>query len=130
MDYNTLAKNSSMHGNGGVIVIPREKDIVNAMYNVVRFYAHESCGKCTPCREGGAHWLPRLYQKLVAGLGTHEDVDFIQELADGTRGTAFCPVADACGMPVQASLKWFRDEYDYLADNKVPMYQKSDWWQL
>ncbi len=129
MDYGTLAKNGSMLGTGGVIVIPRDKDIVDLMFNLVRFYAHESCGKCTPCREGVAHWLPRLYQKLVEGLGTQEDVDLIEDLANNIRGTAFCPLADACVMPVQASFKWFRDEYEYLAEHKVPKYGKTDWWQ-
>ena len=129
MDYGTLAKNGSMLGTGGVIVIPRDKDMVDLMYNLVRFYAHESCGKCTPCREGVAHWLPRLYQKLLEGLGTQEDVDLIEDLANNIRGTAFCPLADACVMPVQASFKWFRDEYEYLAEHKVPKYAKTDWWQ-
>ncbi|HZW27872.1 MAG TPA: NADH-quinone oxidoreductase subunit NuoF [Trueperaceae bacterium] len=129
MDYGTLARNGSMLGTGGVIVIPREKCMVNAMYNVVRFYAHESCGKCTPCREGVSHWLPLLYKKLVDGLGTMEDVQLIEDLANNIRGTAFCPLADACVMPVQASFKWFRDEYEHLATHKVPKYPKSDWWQ-
>lgn len=129
MDYGTLAKNGSMLGTGGVIVIPREKCIVDALYNLVRFYAHESCGKCTPCREGVGHWLPRMYQKLVAGLGRPEDVDLLEEVAGNIRGTAFCPLADACIMPVQASLKWFRDEYEYLAEHGKPKYQKSDWWR-
>ncbi len=129
MDYGTLAKNGSMLGTGGVIVIPRDKCMVDAMYNVVRFYAHESCGKCTPCREGVAHWLPLLYKKLVDGIGTQEDVDLIENLANNIRGTAFCPLADACVMPVQASFKWFRDEYEHLAEHKAPKYPKSDWWQ-
>src|SRR5690606_12396172 len=129
MDYGTLAKNGSMLGTGGVIVIPRDKCMVDLMFNLVRFYAHESCGKCTPCREGVAHWMPRLYQKLVEGLGTQEDVDLIEDLANNIRGTAFCPLADACVMPVQASFKWFRDEYEYVAEHKVPKYSKNDWWQ-
>ncbi len=129
MDYGTLAKNGSMLGTGGVIVIPKEKDIVNAMYNVVRFYAHESCGKCTPCREGVATWLPKMYQKLLAGLGTREDLDLMEDMVSNMRGTAFCPLADACAMPVQASFKWFRNEYEYLVDHGRPMFEKNDWWQ-
>lgn len=129
MDYGTLAKNGSMLGTGGVIVIPREKCIVNALYNLVRFYAHESCGKCTPCREGVGHWLPRMYQKLVDGLGRPSDVDLIENVVGNIKGTAFCPLADACVGPVQASLKWFRDEYEYLAEHGRPKYAKSDWWQ-
>ena len=128
MDYGSLAKNGSMLGTGGVIVIPREKCIVDALYNLVRFYAHESCGKCTPAARRG-HWLPRMYQKLVAGLGRPEDVELLESVAGNIRGNAFCPLADACIMPVQASLKWFRDEYVYLAEHGRPMYEKSDWWQ-
>ncbi|MFO7545446.1 MAG: NADH-quinone oxidoreductase subunit NuoF [Trueperaceae bacterium] len=129
MDYGTLAKNGSMLGTGGVIVIPREKCIVNALYNLVRFYAHESCGKCTPCREGVGHWLPQMYKKLVDGLGRPSDVDLIENVVGNIKGTAFCPLADACVGPVQASLKWFRDEYEYLAEHGRPKYAKSDWWQ-
>jgi len=129
MDYGNLAKNGSMLGTGGVIVIPREKCIVDALYNLVRFYAHESCGKCTPCREGVAHWMPRMYQKLLAGLGTLQDVDLLEEVAGSIRGTAFCPLADACVMPVQASLKWFRDEYEYLAEHGRQKYPSREWWQ-
>jgi NADH-quinone oxidoreductase subunit F len=129
MDYGTLAKNGSMLGTGGVIVIPREKCIVNALYNLVRFYAHESCGKCTPCREGVGHWLPQMYKKLVDGLGRPSDVDLIEDVVGNIKGTAFCPLADACVLPVQASLKWFRDEYEYLAEHGRPKYAKSDWWQ-
>ena len=129
MDYGTLAKNGSMLGTGGVIVIPKEKCIVDALYNLVRFYGHESCGKCTPCREGVAHWLPRLYKKLLAGIGTADDVAMIEQLANSIRGTAFCPLADACVMPIQASFKWFRAEYDYLAEHGRSMYQGRDWWQ-
>jgi NADH-quinone oxidoreductase subunit F len=129
MDYGSLAKAGSMLGTGGVIVIPKEKDIVDAMYNVVRFYAHESCGKCTPCREGISTWLPKMYQKLLAGLGTREDLDLMEEMVRNSRGTAFCPLADACAMPVQASFKWFRDEYEFIVDNGRPMYTKNDWWE-
>jgi NADH-quinone oxidoreductase subunit F len=128
MDYGSLAKAGSMLGTGGVIVIPKEKDIVDAMYNVVRFYAHESCGKCTPCREGISTWLPKMYQKLLAGLGTREDLDLMEDMVRNSRGTAFCPLADACAMPVQASFKWFRDEYEYIVDHGKPMYTKNDWW--
>ncbi len=128
MDHGTLAKNGSMLGTGAVIVIPREKDMVDAMYNIVRFYAHESCGKCTPCREGIATWLPKMYQKLLAGLGTREDLDLMEEMVGNMRGTAFCLLADACAMPVQSSFKWFRNEYEHLVDHGRPLYAKSDWW--
>ncbi len=129
MEYGTLARLGSMLGTGGVIVIPEEKCMVTAMYNVVRFYAHESCGKCTPCREGVATWLPKMYQKLLAGMGTKEDLVLIEEMSQRLQGTAFCVLADACAMPVEASFKHFRHEYQYLVDHGERMYKKSDWWQ-
>jgi NADH-quinone oxidoreductase subunit F len=129
MDYGSLAKKGSMLGTGGVILIPKEKCMVNAMWNVVRFYAHESCGKCTPCREGVATWLPKMYEKLIRGLGRPGDLELIEAMTKNMRGTAFCPLADACVMPVQASIKYFRGEYEHLIEHGEAMYKKSDWWQ-
>ena len=129
MEYASVAKKGSMLGTGGLILIPEEKCIVNAMYNIVRFYAHESCGKCTPCREGVATWLPQMYRKLLEGLGTAGDLKLMEDMVKNMRGTAFCPLADACAMPVQASFKFFRHEYEYLVEHGRPMYEKSDWWQ-
>ncbi len=128
MDYASCAQKGSMLGTGGVIVIPEEKCIVNALYNLVRFYAHESCGKCTPCREGVATWLPKMYQKLLAGLGTREDLAVIEDMVINLLGTAFCPLADACAMPVEASFKYFRHEYEYLVDNGEQLHKRSEWW--
>ena len=128
MDYGTMARVGSMLGTGGVIVIPEEKCMVDAIYNVVRFYAHESCGKCTPCREGVATWLPKMYQKLLAGLGTREDLVVMEDMVRNMRGTAFCPLADACAMPVQASFKHFRHEYEHLVDHGTPLHARRDWW--
>jgi NADH-quinone oxidoreductase subunit F len=128
MDYGTMAKVGSMLGTGGVIVIPEEKCMVDAVYNIVRFYAHESCGKCTPCREGIATWLPKMYQKLLAGLGTREDLVVMEDMVRNMRGTAFCPLADACAMPVQASFKHFRHEYEHLVDHGTPRWPRREWW--
>jgi NADH-quinone oxidoreductase subunit F len=128
MDYASCARAGTMLGTGGVIVIPRDKCMVDAMYNVVRFYAHESCGKCTPCREGVATWLPKMYAKLLAGLGTRDDLDIMETMVKNMRGTAFCPLADACAMPVQASFKHFRHEYEHLVDHGTPLYPRRDRW--
>ncbi|MEX2536928.1 MAG: NADH-quinone oxidoreductase subunit NuoF [Trueperaceae bacterium] len=129
MEYASVAKKGSMLGTGGLILIPQEKCMVDAMYNIVRFYAHESCGKCTPCREGVATWLPQMYRKLLEGLGTPADLKLMEEMVRNMRGTAFCPLADACAMPVQASFKFFRPEYEYLVEHGHSQYPKSDWWQ-
>jgi len=128
MDYGSMAKAGTMLGTGGVIVLPESKCMVDAMYNVVRFYAHESCGKCTPCREGVATWLPKMYQKLLAGLGTREDLTLMEEMVRNLRGTAFCPLADACAMPVAASFLHFRHEYVHLVDTGAPMYPTTSRW--
>jgi NADH-quinone oxidoreductase subunit F len=128
MDYGTMAKVGSMLGTGGVIVIPTAKCMVDAMYNVARFYAHESCGKCTPCREGVGTWLPRMYQKLLAGLGTREDLTLMEEMVRNLRGTAFCPLADACAMPVAASFQYFRNEYEHLVDHGEQLYPTTSRW--
>jgi NADH-quinone oxidoreductase subunit F len=128
MDYGSMAKAGTMLGTGGVIVIPESKCMVDAMYNVVRFYAHESCGKCTPCREGVATWLPKMYQKLLAGLGTREDLTLMEEMVRNLRGTAFCPLADACAMPVAASFLHFRHEYEHLVDTGASKYPATSRW--
>lgn len=129
MDYGSIAKKGSMLGTGGVILIPKEKCIVNATWNLVRFYAHESCGKCTPCREGISGWMTKMYQKLVQGLGAEGDLELLDTMAQNIKGKAFCPLADACLGPVQSSLKYFRDEYEYLVEHGKPMYARNSWWQ-
>ncbi len=128
MEYASVAKKGSMLGTGGLILIPKEKCIVNAMWNIVRFYAHESCGKCTPCREGVATWLPKMYQKLCQGLGEQGDLKLLEDVSSNIIGRSFCVLADACIMPIQASIKYFRDEYEYLIKNKEPLHKRSEWW--
>jgi len=129
MDYGAIAKKGSMLGTGGVILIPQEKCIVDATYTLVRFYAHESCGKCTPCREGISGWMTKMYQKLVSGRGEPGDIELIELMSQNIKGKAFCPLADACLGPVQSSLKLFRDEYEHLAEHGRPKYTKTEWWR-
>ena len=128
MEYASVAKAGSMLGTGGLILIPKEKCIVDAHYNIVRFYAHESCGKCTPCREGVSTWMPKMYQKLLAGLGEPGDIELLEDVSANIRGRSFCVLADACIMPVQASLKHFRNEYEYLVEHGKQMYPRKNWW--
>lgn len=129
MEYASLAKAGSMLGTGGLILIPTEKCIVDALYNVVRFYAHESCGKCTPCREGVSTWMPKMYQKLLAGLGEKGDLELLEDVSENIRGRSFCVLADACIMPVQASIQHFREEYEYMIEHGKSMYEKRSWWK-
>ncbi len=128
MDYGSITKKGSMLGTGGVILIPKEKCIVNATWNLVRFYAHESCGKCTPCREGISGWMTKMYQKLVKGLGEEGDLELIENMSVNIKGKSFCPLADACLGPVQSSVELFREEYVHLIENGEPMYPREEWW--
>lgn len=128
VEYASVAKAGSMLGTGGLMVIPKEKCIVDLMYNTVRFYAHESCGKCTPCREGVSTWLPKMYQKMLAGLGEKGDLELLEDVSANIKGRSFCALADACIMPVQASIKHFRNEYEYLIENGEQMYPRKTWW--
>ncbi|PYE54877.1 NADH-quinone oxidoreductase subunit NuoF [Deinococcus yavapaiensis] len=128
MDYESVAAKGSMLGTGGVTLVPTADCIVNATWNLVRFYAHESCGKCTPCREGISGWMVRMYEKLVRGGGKPGDVDLILDMSDNISGKSFCALADACLGPVVSSVKLFRHEYDVLASTGKPMYPARKRW--
>ncbi|MBB6096980.1 NADH-quinone oxidoreductase subunit F [Deinobacterium chartae] len=128
MDYESVAALGSMLGTGGVIVIPKSYCIVNATWNLVRFYAHESCGKCTPCREGISSWMTRMYERLVRGRGRPGDVELILDMSDNIAGKSFCALADACLGPVLSSIKEFREEYDHLIEHGRPMYPSRPRW--
>ncbi len=129
MDYESIAAAGSMLGTGGVTLIPTADCIVNATWNLVRFYAHESCGKCTPCREGISGWMTRIYEKLVRGRGQPGDVELILDMSDNIGGKSFCALADACLGPVLSSIKLFREEYDVLAETGKPMYPARRRWR-
>lgn len=128
MDYESVASKGSMLGTGGVILLPKSMCAVNATWNLVRFYAHESCGKCTPCREGISGWMVKMYEKLVRGRGKPGDVELILDMSDNISGKSFCALADACMGPVLSSIKLFRDEYDHLVVNGKPMYPTQSRW--
>ncbi|AZI41521.1 NADH oxidoreductase (quinone) subunit F [Deinococcus psychrotolerans] len=129
MDYEALAAAGSSLGTGGVTLIPKADCIVNATWNIVRFYAHESCGKCTPCREGIGSWMVKMYEKQVRGQGQPGDVQLILDMCDNIGGRSFCALADACLSPVMSSIKLFRDEYDSLANTGKPIYPARNRWR-
>jgi len=129
MDYESVAAAGSMLGTGGVTLVPKADCIVNATWNLVRFYAHESCGKCTPCREGISGWMTRMYEKLLRGGGKPGDVELILDMSDNIGGKSFCALADACLGPVLSSIKLFRDEYDALANTGKPIYPARKRWR-
>jgi NADH-quinone oxidoreductase subunit F len=112
LDFESMADAGSMLGSGGVIVIDDGTCIVDALYNITRFYAHESCGKCTPCREG-TFWMTEVFERLESGRGREGDVDLLFDVSDNILGKSFCPLGDAAAMPVMGAIKHFRAEFEY-----------------
>ncbi|PNY81922.1 NADH-quinone oxidoreductase subunit NuoF [Deinococcus koreensis] len=129
MDYEAIAAAGSMLGTGGVTLIPKADCIVNATWNLVRFYGHESCGKCTPCREGISSWMTRMYEKLVRGHGQPGDVQLILDMSENIGGRSFCALADACLGPVESSIKLFPEEYEALATTQKALYPARRRWR-
>jgi NADH-quinone oxidoreductase subunit F len=118
MDFDTLASAKSMLGSAGVIVMDEDTCIVRAAMRIMRFYAHESCGWCVPCREGTA-WLSKLLVRIHDGQGTREDINLIGELARNMLGRTFCPLGDAAAMPAIAFVEKFREEFEAHAAGSV-----------
>ena len=111
LDYESLASLGSMLGSGGITVLHDGVDLMSAVYNTMRFYHHESCGQCTPCREGTG-WLEKLAHKFHGGHAHSGDVDLVGEVAKNMRGRTICVLADAAAMPMQSYLQHFRGEFE------------------
>jgi len=121
MDYDTLAKAGSMLGSAAVIVIDETTCMAKVAARVIRFYAHESCGWCIPCREGTA-WLAKLLTRFHAGQGSPNDPDLALEVARNMFGRTFCPLGDAAAMPVISMIEKFRDEFEaHLGGGRCPL---------
>jgi NADH-quinone oxidoreductase subunit F len=112
LDFESMAAAGTLLGSGGVIVIDDRTCIVDALYNVTRFYEHESCGKCTPCREG-TYWMTEVFERLENGKGRTTDIDLLADVSDNILGKSFCALGDAAAMPVLGAIKHFRDEFEY-----------------
>ncbi len=112
LDFEAIAAAGSMLGSGGVIVMHEDTCIVAAVLRMVEFYRDESCGKCTPCREG-TFWLAQLLERLEHGHGKLRDIDLLMDVCDNIFGKVFCPLGDAATSPVTSSIKLFRNEYEY-----------------
>lgn len=117
MDYESLAAIGSMLGSAGVIVMDHSTCMVRALYVVTRFYHHESCGQCTPCREGTG-WLEKILKRILDGHGRPTDVDNLVSIADNIMGNTICPLGDAAALPVQSYVKKFRDEFEFHVHEK------------
>jgi len=116
MDFDTLMSNNTLLGSAAVIVMHERTCMVQALYNLVRFYHHESCGQCTPCREGSG-WQEKVLSRIVKGKGRPEDVEGLLSVAYQMSGTTICLLADSCAMPVGAFVNKFKDEFKYFCEH-------------
>lgn len=124
MDYDAIAKAGSMLGSGAVIVMDDTRCMVKSLLRLSYFYQHESCGQCTPCREGTG-WLWRMVDRIEHGHGKASDIDLLNSVADNIQGRTICALGDAAAMPVRAMIKHFRDEFVHHVEHKrcvVPAY--------
>ena len=117
MDYDSIAKAGSMLGSGAVIVMDETRCMVKSLLRLSYFYYEESCGQCTPCREGTG-WLYRIVDRIEHGKGRPEDLDMLDNVAQNIQGRTICALGDAAAMPVRAFLKHYRDEFQHHIDHK------------
>jgi NADH-quinone oxidoreductase subunit F len=119
IDFDTLKAKKTMAGSGGVMVMDETVNMALALHNVVRFYAHESCGQCTPCREGTG-WMYRLLTKIVNGQGEERDIDLIDQVAKQGEMRTICALFDGTAMPVRSFIGKFRDDFVQLVRKNAP----------
>jgi len=120
MDYDSIAKAGSMLGSGAVIVLDDSRCMVKSLQRLSYFYMHESCGQCTPCREGTG-WLSRVVDRIENGHGRPADMDLLDSVAEDIQGRTICALGDAAAMPVRAMIKHFRHEFEYHVEHKTCM---------
>jgi len=116
MDYDTIQKAGSYLGSGAVMVIDETTDMVKLLRRISRFYHSESCGQCTPCREGTG-WLYRMLTRMVEGKGQPEDIDRLDDVARKIEGRTICALGEAAAMPVWSFIKHYREEFEYYVEH-------------
>jgi NADH-quinone oxidoreductase subunit F len=114
MDFDSLAACGSMGGSGGLIVMDDSTDMVAALANLNAFYAHESCGQCTPCREGSL-WMKKITARMVHGDARPQDGELLKSVADQIAGRTVCPFGEACAWPTQSFVLKFSEEFTNYA---------------
>jgi len=111
--FEAISEAGSLLGTGALMIHSDKTSVVETTYRYVKFYEHESCGKCTPCREG-SYWTALVYERILAGKGRMEDLDLLTDMQDNIFGRSFCALGDALTSPVLSSIQYFRDEYEHL----------------
>ena len=117
MDYEGFVAQGTMLGSGGVIIFDDAQNLPKQIARLARFYAHESCGQCTQCREGTA-WTTKILERIVAGNGTYEDLDTLLEISDQMTAKTICVLSDSCAAPVVSAIKKFRGDFEKLIPKK------------
>ena len=120
MDFDSLAAVGLMSGSGGVIIMDDSTDMVEALANINYFYAHESCGQCTPCREG-VPWMRKVTARMCAGEAREEDADLLKNIADQIAGRTICAFGEAAAWPVQSFIAKFKDEFIEKAQQQASL---------
>ena len=116
MDIESLAEAGTMLGSAGVIVMDETTCMVDALLNLMRFYHHESCGQCTPCREGTG-WLEKIVHRIARGEGRMEDMELVQNVCDRMVGKTICALADAAAFPAESIVTKFKDDFIAAIEN-------------
>jgi NADH-quinone oxidoreductase subunit F len=124
MDYDSIASRKSMLGSGGVIIMDEDTCMVKAALRIMRFYAHESCGWCIPCREGTT-WLKKILTRFHAGQGVKSDINLIGDISKNMLGRTFCPLGDAAAMPTISIVEKFRQEFEDHLNGKPCPYEHA-----
>ena len=117
MDFDTMAQCGTMAGSGGVIIMDDSRSMTWVINNLNNFYAHESCGQCTPCREGSL-WMKKISDRIVAGNASPDDVDTLETVANQIEGKTICAFGEACSWPTQSFLAKFGDEFKAYPETK------------
>ncbi|MFZ0427511.1 MAG: NADH-quinone oxidoreductase subunit NuoF [Acidobacteriota bacterium] len=120
MTFDALAKANSMLGSGAVVVMDEDVCMVRALQNIEHFFAHESCGQCTPCREGTG-WVYRCLTRITSGSGTEADLETLRHLSANMSGTSICALCDGAQMPLRSFLEKFSEEFEYFVKHKRSM---------
>ena len=116
MDYDSIQKAGSLLGSGAVVIMDDSTDMVQVLRRISRFYYSESCGQCTPCREGTG-WLYRMLTRIVQGQGRAQDLDLLESVAGRIEGRTICALGDAAAWPVQGMLRHFRHEFEHYIEH-------------
>jgi NADH-quinone oxidoreductase subunit F len=119
LDYESMAAHKTMFGSGGIVVLDDTVDMVKLVENLISFYHHESCGQCTPCREG-LGWMLKIVKKIIRGEGSTADIDLLTELCDNIEMKTVCVLSAACTMSTRSYLNKFRHEFEAYVTNSAP----------